>query len=96
MILNKKIELSTVNELAVFLKKKPSSIYADLSRRPSSLPPVFRAPGSSKLLFVNIHQWAEDLMLKQGIAIPSSTPPIPTPIKKRGRPPLSKSASLGV
>jgi hypothetical protein len=86
------IELFTVQQLAEFLHKKTSTIYSDLTRRPESLPPVFRAPGSSKPLFVNPKQWVADLMADKAENQPPAyvallqKQPQPQPKKKRGRP----------
>lgn len=76
------IELFTVQQLAEFIHKKPSSVYSDLSRRPESLPPVFRAPGSSKPLFINPRQWVSDLVSSEmaPLTLKNSVKP------KRGRP----------
>ncbi len=47
----------TVQQLAELIHKKPATIYSDLIRRPSELPPVFRASPTSKPLFVNPRSW---------------------------------------
>ena len=80
-------ELFTIRQLAEFLHKKPSTIYSDLIRRPESLPPIFRAPGSSRLLFVNPRQWVAELLIKQQGQAASSAPiQSVKELKKRGRP----------
>ena len=47
----------TVDELSKVLRKSKSSIYADVCRNPSVLPPILRIPGSKKLLFVDVENW---------------------------------------
>lgn len=61
---NQKIELFTVQQLADFLHKNPATIYCDITRRPQSLPPIFRAPGSGKPLFVNPQKWVVEILLQ--------------------------------
>lgn len=51
------MDLTTVSELSKKIRKAPSSIYSDLIRNPKSLPPLFRLPGSRKVLFINVDQW---------------------------------------
>jgi len=74
-------ELFTIQQLANFIHKKPASIYSDTLRRPESLPPILRIPGSKKLLFVNPRQWAAGLLAGQQIS--ESQPPAP---RRRGAP----------
>ncbi len=45
------LRLYTVEELAVILKRSAKSISVDVTRKPQSLPPVFRMPGTRKILF---------------------------------------------
>jgi hypothetical protein len=79
------IELSTVLELAAFIKKKPATIYSDLVRRPESLPPVVRVPGSRKPLFVNMRQWIMGLVAIQNpTALPAEKKPTPQKNKNIG------------
>lgn len=93
------ITCSTVQDVASFLHKSVATIYTLRSRSPESLPPVLPVPGSSTLLFVNVHEWAAGLMLAANQPIPKfpvTTPEVatatalnltaPTPPLKRGRP----------
>ena len=75
-------ELFTIQQLAEFIHKKPASIYSDTLRRPNSLPPILRIPGSKKLLFVNPKKWASDLLLA-GQKMNESQSPAP---RRRGAP----------
>ena len=43
--------LITVDELSKLIRKSVPSIYSDLNRNPSSLPPSIRLPGSRRVLF---------------------------------------------
>jgi hypothetical protein len=72
-----------ISEVAAFLKKSKASIYSDLSRNPSSLPPRIEVPNSSRLLFANLHIWAAGL-IKTTSALP--TVEASQTKKKRGRP----------
>lgn len=83
-------ELFTLPQLAEFIKKKPASIYSDLLRRPESLPPVLRIPGSKKLLFVNPRQWAASLLSVQKVFEKQSK--IDTP-RRRGAPTKAEQVS---
>lgn len=49
----------TIEELAAALGKKTSTIYQDLHRRPESVPPPLRIPGTRKLLWLrsDVEQW---------------------------------------
>lgn len=81
------VELLTVGELARLLKKKPSTIYSDLVRRPQSLPPVFRAPGSRRPLFVNARSWILANTAGFGVTTPKEQPSLSLPPRKKpGRP----------
>ena len=53
----------TVEQLAVILKRSVKSIKVDVTRNPGSLPPVFRIPGSRKILFrhVDLRAWMDEL-----------------------------------
>jgi|GEM_PF-4108673 hypothetical protein len=80
------IELYTVAQLAAFLKKKPSTIYTNINRKPECLPPIFYAPGSGRPLFVNPQQWVAGIVFPDLV---NSQPPqalVIAPTKKRGRP----------
>lgn len=53
-----RFELTTVAQLAVLIHKSTATIYCKISRdQLASLPPIFRAPGSNKPLFVNVDDW---------------------------------------
>lgn len=43
--------LITVEELSKLIRKSVPSIYSDLHRNPSALPPIIRLPGSRRVLF---------------------------------------------
>ena len=43
--------LVTVEELSKLIRKSVPSIYSDLHRNPSALPPIIRLPGSRRVLF---------------------------------------------
>ena len=77
-------ELFTIQQLAEFIHKKPASIYSDTLRRTHSLPPILRIPGCKKLLFVNPHKWASDL-LAGAQKVEESQPPVPAR-RRRGAP----------
>lgn len=44
-------QLITVEELAELLRRSPVTIASDVTRRPFSLPPRVKIPGSRKVLF---------------------------------------------
>lgn len=75
-------ELFTIQQLAEFIHKKPASIYSDTLRRPDSLPPILRIPGSKKLLFVNPRKWAS-VLLQASKKKEESQPPA---ARRRGAP----------
>jgi len=52
--------LLTVEQLATFLNKSPSSIRCDATRKPYSLPPICRLPGTNRLLWrvEDVEEWA--------------------------------------
>ena len=56
-----------VEELAVILHKSKQSIYMDRRRRPNSLSPRVKIPGSSKLLWLEstVEEWLEKRIEKR-------------------------------
>ena len=76
------ITTHSVEEVADFLHKSVHSVYSDVSRKPESLPPILRVPGSSKLLFCNMYEWAAGLLEN---AVPVARVEL-IKKKKRGRP----------
>lgn len=83
--------LLSVEQLSVVLHKSPSSIRSDASRKPTSLPPICRLPGTKRLLWrqEDVDAWlaqfiaysnrqTEDVSLKQIDNAPET--------KRRGRP----------
>lgn len=82
------LKLSTVQHLAEFLNKSPSTIYSDTIRRPESLPPIVRLPGSSRLLFANMEEWAASFVSSQkseAVQLAKSEDEKPAQ-RRRGRP----------
>ena len=51
------MQILTVEELSVLIRKAPQTIYNDLCRNPRSLPPIVNIPGSRRILFVNVDEW---------------------------------------
>lgn len=51
----------TVEDLSELIGRKASTIRTDVSRRPESLPPRLRIPGSSKVLWLetDVRAWLE-------------------------------------
>lgn len=51
----------TIDELAKLIRKSAASIYSDLHRNPSSLPPSIRLPGSRRVLFdpQSVRNWID-------------------------------------
>jgi hypothetical protein len=90
--------LLTVEQLAVILNKSPSSIRCDASRKPQSLPPICRLPGTNRLLWrvEDVEDWTAQHVQNIGHrTVPSRPVPsglhrqLPQP-KKRGRPTKSE------
>lgn len=56
-----KLRTITVEELAEVIGRKASTIRADIHRRPSTLPPRLRIPGSTRLLWLesDVRSWLE-------------------------------------
>ncbi len=66
-LVSPEVVLSTISDLSEKIKRAKSTIYSDLNRNPSSLPPVLKIPGSGKVLFVNVDLWLLNLAKDQGI-----------------------------
>lgn len=51
-----------IDELAQILRRKATSLASDLVRKPNSLPPCFKAPGTRKPLWLQstVDQWILD------------------------------------
>lgn len=74
------MQLITVEELSLIIRKSAATIRNDLTRRPHSLPPVHRLPGCRRVFFKNVDAW---------LSGETETVPEPEPAKstsKRGRP----------
>jgi hypothetical protein len=56
-------KLLDVNDLAKLLHKTKRTVEVDVTRRPQSLPPRLRMPGSRKVLWLeaDVHKWLEAL-----------------------------------
>jgi hypothetical protein len=57
--------LLSVEQLAVVLHKSPASIRSDASRKPSSLPPICRLPGTKRLLWrkQDVDTWVAEFIV---------------------------------
>lgn len=51
----------TIEELSHVIKKSVWSIRADLRRNPEALPPLFKLPGSRRVLFKDVDSWLEKI-----------------------------------
>lgn len=53
----------TVSDLAKLLDKRVSTIKSDARRNPDKLPPRFRAPGSTRLLWLeaDVIEWVKSI-----------------------------------
>ncbi len=56
-------KLLDVSDLAKLLHKTKRTVEVDVTRRPESLPPRLRLPGSRKVLWLesDVHQWLNAL-----------------------------------
>ena len=72
------MELFTIEELALKIRKSHQSIYNDLKRNPQSLPPRVMLPGTRRVLFSDVDTW-----IKSHTEYYSPTKQIKAP---RGRP----------
>lgn len=61
-----------IDELAKIIRRRPSSILSDLVRKPESLPPHFKAPGTRKPLWLpsTVENWLWEQARKSN-ALPS-------------------------
>lgn len=89
-------KLVTVEQLAQLIHKSPSTIRADISRAPESLPPFVKLPGNVRVFFVNVDEWL-DQAIEHGLeqsrrriearaagSVARREPPPPP--RRRGRP----------
>lgn len=60
--MNSSLKTLGPDELSQLIGRKASTIKTDLSRKPESLPPRLRIPGSNKLLWLeaDVLKWLED------------------------------------
>ena len=65
-------KLYTVEELAEILRLSKSSIAHSIHKRPQSLPPIVRIPGTRRVLFRDVENWLDSLT--QSTINPSPTP----------------------
>ena len=70
------MQLLNIEELSAKIHKAKASIYSDLIRNPSSLPPHFKLPNSRRILFrsTDVDSWIESFIVNH------------VEPKKRGRP----------
>lgn len=78
------ITTHTPQEVAKFLHKSLASVYSDVSRNSNGLPPRLIVPGSSKLLFCCLNEWAAGLL--SGDLIKTEVNNTLTGKRGRGRP----------
>lgn len=80
----------SVDQLARFIHKSPSSIRSDASRNPSALPPICRLPGNKRLLWrlIDVQEWLAMYVEKRpDVTTRSSLPTSLEPAQRqRGRP----------
>lgn len=57
------LQIITPAELAMLLHRSVRTIKVDVTRNPQTLPPVFRPPGTKKIMFrlVDVQKWMEAL-----------------------------------
>lgn len=55
-----------VNEIAIILRKKPTTIREDVTRRPESLPPRLVIPNSRSVVWrvIDVEEWLENRVQK--------------------------------
>ena len=58
-----------VQELSTLLNRKVDTIYEDRRRRPQSLPPCLKIPGTSKLLWLEstVEEWLQNCEEKRRV-----------------------------
>lgn len=73
------MQLYTIQQVSKLIHKAVGSIYNDLTRNPSSLPPRHQLPGSTRIFFRDVDAW-----MAGDLETPNSEP---QPAKaRRGRP----------
>lgn len=77
--------LLVVEQLAILIHKSPSSVRSDASRNPSVLPPIFRIPGTKRLLWrmSDVEAWLASFASKPAELSSAITE---KKVAKRGRP----------
>jgi len=78
-------KLLTVDQLSKVIHKAPSSIYSDLIRNPSSLPPSIRLPNSRRVFFPRVDEWL-NAIIDATLPSPTLTEGITNNKKRLGRP----------
>lgn len=81
--------LLTVEELARSIRKSVASIRSDVSRKPQSLPPICRLPGTKRLLWrkCDVDTWlAQYVQTFSVVTPPISDVKTSEVIRRRGRP----------
>lgn len=76
----------TLDELATFLRKSTKTIRSDLLRRPHTLPPRVRIPGTKKVLFRDPPAWLSQFVEKVPAKPGSADSAGPQPPRRRGAP----------
>ena len=56
------MELITIDELALKIRKSPQTIYNDLKRNPKSLPPRVNLPNTRRVLFTGVDEWIKSYL----------------------------------
>lgn len=56
----------TIDDLAVLLKRSPSTVKCDVSRRPHTLPPRLMVPGCKGVMWLeaDVQDWLESLRVR--------------------------------
>jgi hypothetical protein len=67
-------ETMDANDLAKMLKRAPDTIRTDARRRPGTLPPRLKVPGSGRLLWLkdDVKAWLESLRRPNVVQLPMS------------------------
>ncbi|ABM30998.1 hypothetical protein C8E08_2530 [Paracidovorax citrulli] len=89
--------LLSVEQLAAVLHKSPASIRSDASRKPASLPPICRLPGTKRLLWrrPDVDAWLALFVAPVTLGVPMALAQLPnrteaTRKRRRGRPTKSE------